>query len=417
MNNRITMYIAIAILAIGLLQCKKEEDPSPPTISVITPAESNPIAYPGKFMQLKLNATADANNGADLSNITVKRQFEDADATIPVDNSISGSEYTLEETIQVADLEGTEIWTITVTDNKGQNVVKIITISIQGDAPNLAPTLAFSGENNDFEIDINTSFVFGVVANSNTDSGVELSKFSLKKKVGNTNPVSVFPEKEISGVVFVWDSTFFSNYQPAVETYIFKITDINGEFVEKSIKVTTEQADPGIFIFNGNHVGSFESTIGAGFSCTTGEVYDIAAVTVDQQSEVDFVFFRDDGYGYTFMSPQYPVISNVYQEINNWDTKKITKFEKTTLSVSMYNSIEIKNQLTTAIYVQAGITEFTEKFFSENISNPGGFAVNDVIAFECQGGTQQGLMLIKEIEEGNSVGQSTVIFDMKVEKP
>ena len=88
-SKRITFYLALSIMILGLLQCKKEEDPNPPTISVSIPAEANPTAYPGEFMQLTL--TASAADGAELSGIAVKRQFEAEAATIPVDISISGS--------------------------------------------------------------------------------------------------------------------------------------------------------------------------------------------------------------------------------------------------------------------------------------------------------------------------------------
>lgn len=415
-SKRITFYLALSILVIGLIQCSKDEDPGPPTISVSEPAEASPVAYPGKFMQLTLTATA--ADGAELSGIAVKRQFETENATIPVDLAISGSSYTLEESIQVEDEEGTEIWTITVSDNNGKQTVSTITISIEGDAPDLAPTLAFAGppaQNTDFTIDINKPFVIGVVANSNAQSNVELEKFTIKKAIDNTPAVTIL-EMDISGEAFVWDSVFFSSYQPAVEKYTFRITDVNGEFVESNIIATVVQADAGIFIFTGKHVGSYESAVGSGFSTVTGTVYNVPDVTTEEEGEVDFIFFQNENLGYSLMSPENPLLYGMYPEINNWETQNKTMFQKTTLNVTNFNDIQNKNQLILTIQNLAGIGPFVVNYYSEIISQPGGFAVNDIFAFESPNG-ERGLLLVKEIDEGATVAESTMIFDMKVEKP
>jgi len=418
-SKHIKLYLTLSILIIGLLQCKKEEDPNPPTIFVTVPTDANPIAYKGEFMQLSLTASADAANGAELSKIEVRRKFETGNAVIVLDESTSGSSYELDAlSIQVEDQEGTETWTITASDNGGRQTAKTITISIQGNAPELAPTLAFAGppaQNNDFTIDINKAFVIGVIAKSNDTSNVELEKFVVKKAVGTTSPVTLL-DTIISGSVFVWDSTFFSSYQPTIETYSFRITDVNGEVVESSIIATVVQADPGIFVFTGKHVGSYESGVNGGFSTRTGETFHIPTVALEEEEDVDFIFFQNESFGYSLMSPENPLLWGMYPAINGWTTQNKTMFEKTTLSVGNYNDIENKNQLILMIQNVAGISSFTVNYFSEILSNPGGFEVNDIIAFENPNG-ERGLLLVKEIDEGATVGESTIIFDMKVEKP
>lgn len=417
-KKQIGFYLALIILTIGIVQCNKDEESNPPTMSVSEPSESNPTAYLGEYVQLTLKASADASNGASLSKIEVKRKFEDEGAHIPIELALSGSSYDFDELIQVEDQEGTEVWTITLTDDQGKQAVKMLTITIQGAAPELAPLLSFAGppaQNNDFTIDINSAFVIGVVANSNSQSGAELDKFIIKKAVGTTGSQTIL-SMAISGNVFTWDTTFFSNYQPAVETYTFRVVDVNGEFIERNIIATVVQADLGIFVFSGKHVGSNESTVGGGFSTVTGEVYDIAQVAEEQEADVDFVFLRSDNFGYSFMSPENPLIWGAYPAINGWTTQNKTMFEKTDLNVGNYNDIENKNQLILTIQNLAGISSFSVNYFSEMLSNPGGFEVNDIIAFENPNGNR-GLMLIKEIDDGASPAQSTIIFDMKVEKP
>jgi hypothetical protein len=116
------------------------------------------------------------------------------------------------------------------------------------------------------------------------------------------------------------------------------------------------------------------------------------------------------------MSPDYPLIWGPYPAINGWDTQNKTKFKKTTLTVENYNQIENKNQLILFIQNNVGANGLTINFFSELLSTPGGFAVNDIIAFENPTG-ERGLLLVKVIDDGSNAAMSSVIFDMKVEKP
>ncbi len=430
MNSRIKMYFVIAILAIGILQCKKDEvEPSAPTITITNPTDANPVAYPGKNVQLSLVANADSENGASLSSIVVKSKFEDADAWLPVDDPLSGSTYTLDKSIQVADDEGTEVWTITVTDDQGKQTVRTITISIEGDAPDLAPAVVFAGgtqvgtnlpyRNVNFSIDINTKFAIGILAQSNVDSQAELSRFVFKKAAGATNPETIF-DTLISGPQFTWDVNYFSNYQPAVETYYFKITDVNGEVTEKNIIVTTLQADMGIFIFEGKHVGSYESGVNSGFNTRTeeGYTYDVHTLPVEDEAQVDFIFFQNESFGFSLMSPENQLLIGMYPSINDWETRNRTMFQKTTFDnpAEDYDYISNKNQLILAMQNLAGIGPFTINYYSEFISQPGGFEVNDIFAFENPDGNR-GLMVIREIDEGATPGETTIIFDMKVEKP
>jgi hypothetical protein len=417
----ILMYFLLTAIVLGFTHCGKDEaEPSPPTISITNPVEDNPVAYPGKFMQLSLTAKADDANGASLSSIEVRRKFETGNAVIVLDESISGSSYSLEALeVQVENEIGSETWTITVSDDKGNSTKKEILVTISGDAPDLSPTLEFKGEpgyqNVNFTIDIGTQFFIGIVAQSNAESGAELEKLIVKKATGTTNPEIIY-EKEFFEPQINWDTSFFSSYQPAVETYYFRVVDKNGEFNEIYIIATVEQADMGIYVFEGVQLNSWESGAAAGFNTETGDTYIIPQVTPDMEAGVDFIFARTDTYGYSFFAPESPLVWGIYPSVNSWVTQNKTMFEKTELAVSNYNAIENKNQLILTIQNLAGIGSFNINYFSEYLSNPGGFEVNDIIAFENPSG-DRGLMLIKAKDDGPSSGFSSFIFDMKVEKP
>jgi hypothetical protein len=93
-------------------------------------------------------------------------------------------------------------------------------------------------------------------------------------------------------------------------------------------------------------------------------------------------------------------------------------FQKTTFDnpAEDYDYIETKSQLILAMQNFAGIGAFTVNYYSEILSQPGGFEVNDIFAFQNQGGNR-GLIVIREINEAVNPGESTIVFDMKVEKP
>jgi len=418
----ILMYLLLTVVVVGLTQCSKDEaEPNSPTISITNPVDENPVAYPAKFMQLSLTAKADDANGASLSSIEVRRKFETGNAVIVLDESISGASYNLEALeIQVEDEIGSETWTITVTDDKGNSTKKEILITISGDAPDLSPTIVFKGEpgyqNVNFTIDIGTQFFIGIVAQSNQETGAELEKLIVKKAVGTTNPETIY-EQEFFTAQINWDTSFFSSYQPAVETYYFRVVDKNGEYNEINIIATVQQADLGIFVFTGVQLGSWESGLDSGFDTEAGETLNIPQVEVEQETDVDLVFLRNDTYGYSLFAPASPLVWQAYPAIVNWTTQNETKFAKAVdLTVEQYNQIENKNTLILMIQNFSGITGFNSTHYSETLSNPGGFEVNDIIAFETNSG-DRGLMLIKAKDDGASSGFSTFIFDMKVEKP
>ena len=62
----------------------------------------------------------------------------------------------------------------------------------------------------------------------------------------------------------------------------------------------------------------------------------------------------------------------------------------------------------------SGVT-LSDDFVSELQSNPQGFEVDDIIAFETDAG-KQGLLRIREVNPGASNGESTIRYDVKVAK-
>ena len=88
-------------------------------------------------------------------------------------------------------------------------------------------------------------------------------------------------------------------------------------------------------------------------------------------------------------------------------------FAKTNITTAGYDLVENKSQL--ILTIQNSGSSLTEDFCSELLTNPTGFAVNDIIAFETHDGNRW-LLLITEVNPGATNGESTIKYDVKVEK-
>ncbi len=216
------------------------------------------------------------------------------------------------------------------------------------------------------------------------------------------------------------ESTFEKSIQtvayPAVgqEEFICTVTDENDNTSTISFKVTTILTDPGISVYTGISLGSWNSTTNSSFASITGQTYGIAEAAADSiQSKIDWVYFNGTSYGNTLMSPSDTLVENVYPSIENWTVRNQTRFTKTTYGPDIFDIIENDNQL--IVFINTGNLNFVYDFYSELLSNPGGFAVNDVLAFETHTG-KYGFIKITAVNPGTSNDLSTITYDLKVMK-
>ncbi|MEZ5082167.1 MAG: hypothetical protein R2750_01745 [Bacteroidales bacterium] len=286
----------------------------------------------------------------------------------------------------------------------------------------LPPSLSFLGGiepgtgwdrvDGDITLEAGEPFVFGFTATSQSDKN--LSRILVIRDYENVSENTVL-DSTISATSFTIDieTVAFPN-NPGTEIFTVTATDKNGLSTSISFTITTVAADPGISVYTNISLGSYTSTTNSSFASITGETFSLAQAQDDAvQAKIDWVYFHGATYGHTLMSPTNENLYDIYPEIENWVNKKTTLFGKTTLEEADYNLINNKNVL--ILTIQNDGVSITQDFYSETISNPGGFEVGDILAFETHEGNR-GLIIIREVNAGSTNGNSTIKYDLKVEK-
>ncbi|MEZ5196228.1 MAG: hypothetical protein R2764_07475 [Bacteroidales bacterium] len=286
------------------------------------------------------------------------------------------------------------------------------------------PTLEFLGGefapgqervDGDVTLTVGEDFVFGITAKTNSDKN--LNRVRIVRTYENiSQPITVL-DSTINSESFTIDIMTFAYPTQGMEDFECTVTDKNDLSKTISFTVTTVLGDPGINIFTGINLGSYNSQTNSSFGSITGETFSITAANGDPtiQEKIDWVYFHGNSFGQTLMSPANDDILTVYPGIGNWDAanRHSTLMGKTNLTLENYNSIENENQL--ILFIQNSGVSMTQNYFSELMSNPGGFAVNDVIAFETYMG-KRGLILITAINPGTTNATSTITYNIKVVK-
>ncbi len=286
------------------------------------------------------------------------------------------------------------------------------------------PSLKFLGGNYTYEngttiprtdgdvtMETGKPLVFGFTTSSTTDKNLKSIKITRNYENVSLN--------------VVWDTTLSTNFWemdivtvsyplPGSEVFEITVTDRNEMTATISFTVTTTQADPGINVYNNISLGSYTSSTNSSFASVTGETFSmVQAEDPAVQAKISWIYFHGVTYGHTLMSPANATIEQVFEGVADWDNRNTTLMGKTNLTKEAYELVVNKNQL--ILSIQNSGVDMTEDFVSELQSNPGGFEVDDIIAFETGDG-HQGLLRIMEVNEGASLGESTIKYNVKVEK-
>ncbi|MCF8378374.1 MAG: hypothetical protein K9H49_02285 [Bacteroidales bacterium] len=287
----------------------------------------------------------------------------------------------------------------------------------------LPPTITFLGGvhpgtgwdrvDGDVTLEVGEPFVFGFTAQSKSDKN--LSTIKVTRDYENVSQTTVLDSAvSVSSFTVDIETIAFPN-NPGSEVFTIKVTDKNGLSTSASFTITTVPGDPGISSYTNITLGSYTSATNSSFASITGETFSMTeAQDADVQAKIDWVYFHGATYGHTVMSPTNNNLYAVYPQIENWTNKNNTLFAKTALNQAAYDLVTDKNILILTIQ-NTGVT-LNSNFFSELISNPGGFAVGDVLAFETHTGNR-GLLIIKEVNSASPNGNSTIKYDIKVENP
>lgn len=252
--------------------------------------------------------------------------------------------------------------------------------------------------------------VFGFTASSTTDKN--LKRILVTRNFENVS-MGTMLDSTVSVESYSLDIETVSHPNQGAEVFEITVTDRNDMSTTISFTVTTTASDPGINVYNAVQLGSYDSPTNSSFASITGETFSLQEATDPAvQAKISWIYFHGNSFGHTIMSPGNDNILQIYPGVEEWGTRNTTLIGKTNITGQAYDQIVNKNQLILTIQ-QSGVA-LNKDFHSELQSNPTGFAVGDIIAFET--GSYQGLIKVTEVNPGATNGLSTIKYNVKVEK-
>ncbi|MCD4695837.1 MAG: hypothetical protein K8S16_06310 [Bacteroidales bacterium] len=420
--------ILSTLLLVIFFSCTKDEETEEPqvfkpVIELISPGGPDVTVEPYEKVALSLGVTAGVGSSEKLTHFRFTKQFELEALVVVMDTVLDATAFQLTNFEHRVNIEnGIEVWTFEATDKSGDVATKTLMFTIDGPPPDLLPTITLlSGihpgtgwtyVDGDVTLEVSEPFVFGFTATSNTDEN--LANIKVTRNYENVSLNTILDSNINVSSYSVDIETIAYPGTPGTEIFTISATDMLDNSNSIEFSVTTTPQDPGISIHTNIVLGSYTCSTNKLFASETGETFSLTeAEDPAVQSKIDWVYFHGATYGHTLMSPENTDLYAVYPQIENWTNKNNTLFGKTTLGSSEYNVVT-NNTLLILQIQNSGVT-LAENYFSELMSNPGGFEVGDVLAFETQGG-KRGLILITEVNPGTTNGESTIKFNVKVVK-
>ncbi len=263
----------------------------------------------------------------------------------------------------------------------------------------------------DTTMEAGKKFAFGFEANSTTDKN--LHTLTIKGTYENVSERTW--DTTLATNTFTTEVQIITYDNPGTEVFEVTVTDRNDMSATISFSVTTFEADPGIVEHKDITLGSYSSATNSSFASVTGETFSMTdAEDPAVQSKISWIYFHGLIYGHTIMSPGNAAIEEIYEGVADWENRNTTLMAKTNLTIEQYELIVNKSQLILTIQ-NSGVSPMTENFHSELQSEPGGFEVGDIIAIETFDG-HQGLIRVTEVNGNANIGESTIKYNIKIEK-
>jgi hypothetical protein len=343
----ISAIFFILSLTLILSSCKKEEDtpieiPDPdPTIDFV-----GNVGYISSDTELAIGSPFNVgivatNAGSDkkLVSFIVVRTFEEVADTV-VNHTFYSQEFSWESEYISRSLEGEELWSFSITDEKGKTAMLSFVITTIDPKPSIA-FLSNSGYvSGDTLLDTNAEFMVGISAAS-SESGIGLAKLTVLRNFEHSGP-EVMVDSAVSGQNLSWDSTFMANTYAGYESWTFIIIDMAGEYAEISFLLKTEEPGGGVEVvsFPDICLGSYNDlTYGGFFSTSTGMVYNKVEAGQNQVL-IDFAFYLGATHGPTLGAPSSPDVQTVWDlPAAGWTIFNQTLFKEATISAKEFDAI------------------------------------------------------------------------------
>ncbi len=202
------------------------------------------------------------------------------------------------------------------------------------------PTLNFIGGegyiDEDATIVEGSTFMVGVAASSNTESGKDLSTLRLTRTMDEITFVDT--TFSLNGDYVNIDFTFNAQTQGTGEVIEFVLTDKASQSATKLLTLTYEAASSAVTKYSGINIGSHNDDFGSFYAAASNTVYNITDATANQAS-VDFLYYLGATNGATIASPADGDAATVYPALSDWTNKNATLFQSTDITAAEFDAI------------------------------------------------------------------------------
>lgn len=278
------------------------------------------------------------------------------------------------------------------------------------DNVNLDPVLEFIGGVDFISQDVtkmaNAILRFGIRCESNTTSGKKLTNFKLT--VVYNNVPTVLHDSTFNEFSYNMDYEINPPHPVGEHNFIFRVTDTEGKYQERSIIVTIEPAGGLIYEYNDGFLGSYASDDGSSFAAADGTTYDMTnAIANSGMIDWMYSFGASAENQAVFMAPADNLAVEFFGEtnMNAFATRNETKFKKVTETVDWDNIVD-----------DVKIVELTASGVDYTAIKQ--LAVGDIIAFitdpnKSTFAGKKGLIKVIAITTG---GDGDITFEVKVQQ-
>ncbi len=252
---------------------------------------------------------------------------------------------------------------------------------------------------------VDTEFTIGILAESN--SAKNITNVTIVRKIDGGTPKVIKDSTTSAQSLDLQWKLKTSATVGFYETFTVEVSDANKMMSSISLTIQTLPSDPGIIVYKNKFLTSFQLDFEHFFSVSNGLTYDTTdCQDQDIQALIDFGYFDHITYGHTFMSTDIEFFHTIYPSVELWPLHKKTRFSKTEISSGAFDAIETIDEFINAI--DNAVTEFNLEF-TDNTEE------GHVIAFKTKNDIR-GLLKVNGTQSSPNYGESTITFDVKIEK-
>jgi hypothetical protein len=179
---------------------------------------------------------------------------------------------------------------------------------------------------------------------------------------------------------------------------IFKVTDKDGEYKEKSIKITVEQSGTAVYKFENKILGSFNDEQFGSFYSVEDDIAYLGSAAQAHQAKIDWCYFKGSSLGETLAATDDAAAGTVFAVIDeNWTTRNATRFAAASITAAEFDAI-----------ADGSIIEFEE--WTSGESNKNQLAVDDVIFFKLVDGRLGYIKVNETYTKGDKMKMDVIVM-------